>query len=397
MQKSFLEFFAGTGLVRLGLEPEGWKCAWANDICDDKKDAYVANFGNDDFELNDIWNVVNEVDRLPKNVFLATASFPCTDLSVAGARKGLVGEQSGTLKAFLSIVEKQKLSNQEPVCILLENVQGFLTSHKGADVSYTVSELNRLGYIVDIIELDAKYFTPQSRPRVFVIAVLEKVAKYCMNTDFALEPFSKWNTLTQLNPVLRTRKIQEVVSVNPTLKWGMFDFPLPPDVNSNLDYIVENLPDDSRYWWDSVRVKKLYSQMYDRHKEYIECMKNSDSYKYCTVYRRVRQGISRAELRTDGIAGCLRTPKGGSSKQILVQVGKGEFKVRFLTPREYARLQGVDDKFVLSSKDTLAYFAMGDAVCVPAITWLTQNSLNVVYDAYSKYLSDIDGKLVKVA
>ncbi|TON61780.1 DNA (cytosine-5-)-methyltransferase, partial [Vibrio parahaemolyticus] len=75
--------------------------------------------------------------------------------------------------------------------------------------SYTVSELNRLGYIVDIIELDAKYFTPQSRPRVFVIAVLEKVAKYCMNTDFALEPFSKWNTLTQLNPVLRTRKIQE--------------------------------------------------------------------------------------------------------------------------------------------------------------------------------------------
>ncbi|TOP46495.1 DNA (cytosine-5-)-methyltransferase, partial [Vibrio parahaemolyticus] len=85
--------------------------------------------------MNDIWNVVNEVDRLPKNVFLATASFPCTDLSVAGARKGLVGEQSGTLKAFLSIVEKQKLSNQEPVCILLENVQGFLTSHKGADVS----------------------------------------------------------------------------------------------------------------------------------------------------------------------------------------------------------------------------------------------------------------------
>ncbi|TON08507.1 hypothetical protein CGH64_24055 [Vibrio parahaemolyticus] len=161
--------------------------------------------------------------------------------------------------------------------------------------------------------------------------------------------------------------------------------------------MVENLPDDSRYWWDSVRVKKLYSQMYDRHKEYIECMKNSDSYKYCTVYRRVRQGISRAELRTDGIAGCLRTPKGGSSKQILVQVGKGEFKVRFLTPREYARLQGVDDNFVLSSKDTLAYFAMGDAVCVPAITWLTQNSLNVVYDAYSKYLSDIDGKLVKVA
>ncbi|TON82350.1 hypothetical protein CGH50_25955 [Vibrio parahaemolyticus] len=107
--------------------------------------------------------------------------------------------------------------------------------------------------------------------------------------------------------------------------------------------------------------------------------------------------MSRAELRTDGIAGCLRTPKGGSSKQILVQVGKGEFKVRFLTPREYARLQGVDDNFVLSSKDTLAYFAMGDAVCVPAITWLTQNSLNVVYDAYSKYLSDIDGKLVKVA
>jgi DNA (cytosine-5)-methyltransferase 1 len=93
----------------------------------------------------------------------------------------------------------------------------------------------------------------------------------------------------------------------------------------------------------------------------------------------MRYGKSMAELRTDGVAGCLRTPRGGSSKQILICAGKGSWSVRLLTPREYARLQGVRDTFLLPDNANKGYFAMGDAVCVPVIRFIAENILEKIY------------------
>lgn len=164
----FAEFFAGVGLVREGLEGSGWQCVWANDISADKMSTYVENYGKEHFHLEDIWKVAAEPDEvLPKDIFLYTASFPCTDLSVAGARAGLAGDESGTLRAVLKILQQKSLADDLPKVVMLENVSGFLTSHGGKDVVETVRALSKLGYIVDIIELDAAHFTPQSRPRVF--------------------------------------------------------------------------------------------------------------------------------------------------------------------------------------------------------------------------------------
>ena len=82
-----------------------------------------------------------------------------------------------------------------------------------------------------------------------------------------------------------------------------------------------------------------------------------------------------AELRTDGIAGCLRTPKGGSGRQILFKGGFGGCRVRLLTPRECARLMGADDyKITVSSNNAL--FGFGDAVCVPVVEWIAKYYLN---------------------
>ena len=105
-------------------------------------------------------------------------------------------------------------------------------------------------------------------------------------------------------------------------------------------------------------------------------MAQKRKWSYGTVFRRVRQGTTRAELRTDGIAGCLRTPKGGSAKQILVQAGYGQVKVRLLTPRECARLMGADDFELKNIPTNQALFGFGDAVCVPAITWIAKNYLD---------------------
>ena len=81
-----------------------------------------------------------------------------------------------------------------------------------------------------------------------------------------------------------------------------------------------------------------------------------------------------AEIRTDGIAGCLRTPKGGSARQILLRVNKGKIDIRLLSPRECARLMGADE-YHISGNINQALFGFGDAVCVPVVTWIGENYL----------------------
>jgi DNA (cytosine-5)-methyltransferase 1 len=94
-KKTFGEFFAGIGLMRLGLERGGWRVAFANDIDEDKRQMYCDHFGNKgEFFLGDVHKL--DVRDIPE-IALATASFPCNDLSLAGARRGLAGEQSSGL------------------------------------------------------------------------------------------------------------------------------------------------------------------------------------------------------------------------------------------------------------------------------------------------------------
>jgi DNA (cytosine-5)-methyltransferase 1 len=83
--RTFAEFFAGVGLMRIGLERRGWKIAFANDICGDKYEMYAAHFedADDHFVVEDIHKL--RADEVP-TVTLATASFPCNDLSLAGVR-----------------------------------------------------------------------------------------------------------------------------------------------------------------------------------------------------------------------------------------------------------------------------------------------------------------------
>src|SRR5438552_10647884 len=104
-------------------------------------------------------------------------------------------------------------------------------------------------------------------------------------------------------------------------------------------------------------------------------MIKSAAWSFGMGFRRVREGGSMAELRVDGIAGCLRTPRGGSGRQILVKAGFGEFYALLLTPRECARLMGADD-FVISGSLNQALFGFGDAVCVPVIEWIAEHYLN---------------------
>src|SRR5436305_1267648 len=116
-----------------------------------------------------------------------------------------------------------------------------------------------------------------------------------------------------------------------------------------------------------------------RHHAIANRIITGNTWSYGTVFRRMRNNISTAELRTDGIAGCLRTPRGGSAKQILFKAGYGRYFARLLTPRECARLMGADNYNIIISRDD-ALWGFGDAVCVPALEWITQHYLNSVME-----------------
>jgi DNA (cytosine-5)-methyltransferase 1 len=107
-------------------------------------------------------------------------------------------------------------------------------------------------------------------------------------------------------------------------------------------------------------------------------LRNAKHLSIGTIYRRVREGRSRSEIRTDGLAGCLRTPRGGSSKQIVFLAGEGKIRMRWMNPREYARLQGCPDYPITVDRNE-ALWGFGDAVCVPVIGWIAENVLSQLF------------------
>ena len=368
--KTFLEFFAGIGLVRAGLEASGWECVYANDYELKKQAMYEARFGaGGHFHLGDVNETEQALARIGGGAFLATASFPCIDLSLAGHYRGFAGEHSSTFFAFSEVLKA--LGQRKPKVVMIENVAGFLTAHNGEDFRRAVTVLGELGYWLDAFVLDACHFTPQSRPRVFVVGVERGLVptEPAGPRDGRLFPTGC--------PALRPSKIEKVMSaVELPTGWVRFDLPRPPERAKTLDDVID-LGDDEE-WWADDEVERHYRMMHDRHREQIDERLRSGRRWVGTIFRRIRQNQQRAEVRFDGLAGCLRTPSGGSAKQIVVTTDRGKLRMRWMSPREYGRLQGADD-FPLTGKRLDLLWGFADAVCVPAVAWIDRHLLTPLY------------------
>lgn len=364
-EKTVAEFFAGIGLMRMGLEQAGWSVVWANDIDEDKMKMYRGHYTDDDahFHLGDV-HALSSGD-IP-TVALATASFPCNDLSLAGARRGLVGQQSGAFWGFVNAIKG--MGTRRPPLVMLENVAGFLSSHEGHDFQDACLALNDLGYAVDTFMIDAALFVPQSRLRMFLVGkrMKYKQARVEETTSF-------------YESQCRPRPLADFILCHPDIRWALQQLPPIPKHQTGLSDILEDIPANSSYWWAKDRAEYLLNQMSEKHRTIAEKMIVGKKTTFGTVFRRVRRGRSMAELRTDMIAGCLRTPRGGSGRQILFAAGKGRYAVRLLTPRECARLMGADD-FRISVPLNQALFGFGDAVCVPVIRWIAENYLTPAWE-----------------
>lgn len=364
---SFHEFFAGGGMARAGLGAS-WDCLFANDIDIKKVASYAANWGDGHLKIGDVGAL--KVGDVPGPADLAWASFPCQDLSLAGDYVGLKGERSGTFWPFWRLMKALGQEKRAPRVIVLENVCGALTSHQGKDFAAIGSALTGTGYRFGALVIDAVRFVPQSRPRLFIVGVQDDRDLPAGLTIEAPNPL--WHPANLIGA-------HEGLSQRSKCAWVWWNLPVPPSRSSKFADLIEDDPKGVS-WNTAAETKRLLSLMSPLNRRKVEAAKNARQRMVGGIYKRTRRDESgkraqRAEIRFDDIAGCLRTPVGGSSRQSIMIVESDTVRSRLLSPREAARLMGLPDSYTLPTNYNEAYHLAGDGVVVPVVRFLAAHVL----------------------
>ena len=363
--RSFYEFFAGGGMARAGLG-EGWTCLFANDFDAKKAESYRANYpGTDVLRESDVRNI--KAKDLPGRADLIWGSFPCQDLSLAGGGAGLKGERSGTFYPFWKIVEGLIADNRGPKVIALENVLGTLTSHRGRDFEAICKSFADAGYRYGALVINAALFVPQSRPRLFIIGVRKDVEiSPDLLTQGPIEPFH--------TPALQ-RAFDRVG--NAALKRRVWwNVPTPDRRNQKFADLIEENPASVR-WHTTAERDRLIAMMSPVNRAKLEKAKKAGHRMVGGIYKRTRLDengakVQRAEVRFDDVAGCLRTPAGGSSRQVIIIVDGPKVRSRLISSRETARLMGLKEEYQLPKNYNEAYHLTGDGVAVHVVRHLAE-------------------------
>jgi DNA (cytosine-5)-methyltransferase 1 len=365
----YYEFFAGGGMARLGLG-DRWECLFANDFSQRKAQSYRENFhpAPGEFDEGDVFDIA--LARLPRGADLAWASFPCQDLSLAGAGQGLNGARSGSFWGFWRLMQALADAGQPTPVIVLENVVGTISANQGKDFQVLLGELVRYGYCVGPLVLDAQHFIPQSRPRLFIVAV-HKASVTIPSVLVQSYPDPLWH------PKAMVRACQEMPA-EIQHNWVWWNLPAPPPRTARLIDLLENEPTGVK-WHTPQETNRLLELMTPLHRAKVQAAQATGQRVVGTIYRRIRthDGVKaqRAEIRIDNVSGCLRTGSGGSSKQFLMIIEGKSIRSRLLSPREAARLMGVSDAYRLPENYSDAYHLMGDGLAVPVVAWLSEHIL----------------------
>lgn len=364
---SFYEFFAGGGMARAGLGPD-WTCLFANDFDRKKSETYRTNWGEAELLVGDIRNIAPE--EMPGQPDLVWGSFPCQDLSLAGGGAGLRGERSGTFWPFMAQIQALKDESRHPKVIALENVVGTLTSHGGKDFIAICEALHGLGYCYGAFVADAALFLPHSRPRLFVIAVRGDVDA----SEFDTSPTLPWHTKA-------LRRAYSSLPDDLMKNWIWWNMPSPKKREMKFADVIEDDPSSVR-WHSKAETQSLISMMSDVNLAKVHTAAASGVPMVGGIYKRTRfqQGVKvqRAEVRFDDVAGCLRTPAGGSSRQLILVVKGNSFRSRLISTRETARLMGLPESYKLPSAYNEAYHLTGDGVAVPVVRHIASHIIEPV-------------------
>jgi DNA (cytosine-5)-methyltransferase 1 len=288
-----------------------------------------------------------KLDWAPK-ADLETASPPCTGFSEAGDRKGLDDPESGTLLPWIDLIEARIKAGLGPRVIAVENVVD-LAADRDAFLRLTTA-FTGLGYRMTAMALDASRWLPQSRERLFLIAVSDDIA--CGVEAMSSLTATPWMTPRPL--IDAHARLPHAVKA----RWFWLNMPEPPPRDVTLADII-----DLTAPWDPDKAR--LALMTPAHRARL----TTD--KYLPGFRRRRHGAQKLEVRDDGLAGCVRKAKGGSSVQDLV----GLRQSRKFTARESARLMGIRDSYVLPAVKGDALDLIGDGICPPVVRWVSAHVL----------------------
>jgi len=357
-------------MARAGLGP-GWQCLLANDFDHKKGKTYRANWGEGVLKTCDVGLL--EPNDVPGTADLAWASFPCQDLSLAGAGAGLKGQRSGTFWPFWKLMKAIIADARAPKLIVLENVCGTLTSHDGEDFAAICSALQQASYKFGALIIDAALFVPQSRPRLFIVAVREDIA--IPDALLSAQAYDPWHT----------RALQNAHSKLPLkakANWVWWSLAKPSKRNTKFADLIEEAPEDVE-WHTREETAQLLRMMSEINRVKVNVAMKSNKKMVGGIYKRTRRDefkrkVQRAEIRFDDIAGCLRTPTGGSSRQLILVVQGDKVRSRLISGRETARLMGLPDDYKLPDNYNEAYHLTGDGVVVPVVRHLAQHLLEQI-------------------
>ncbi|WP_375267008.1 DNA cytosine methyltransferase [Planktotalea sp.] len=358
----FAEFFSGGGMVHAALGST-WDCVLANDIDAMKCDVYRQNWGGAHLIEGDVADLAT--DTLHRDVDLVWASSPCQDFSLAGKGKGLKGLRSGVFYHCMRLLSHGVKAGFAPKVIAFENVTGLMSRASGQDFTHVLNSLAALGYRVGALKIDARHFVPQSRPRLFVIALRNDIEHDGL-------------TLAAPTGIFHTEKLRRYVNAaradlkSPFTWWAH----QPPQLSTmSMADVVDRKPDTS--WHSDSKVDALLDMMSEPSAARIAQARRSGKREIGLLYKRGRPDETgkirqRAEARFDGIAGCSRTPAGGSSRQTIMFVKGNSVKARLLSSKEASRLMGLPESYQMPAHYNSAYKVAGGGVVVPIVSYLDE-------------------------
>jgi DNA (cytosine-5)-methyltransferase 1 len=309
----FIDLFAGIGGFRIAMQSIGGKCVFTSEWDEQAKKTYEANFGEVPFG-----DITKEETKkfIPDGFDVLCAGFPCQAFSIAGKRGGF-DDTRGTL--FFDVAEIIKRKN--PKAIFLENVKGLRNYDKGKTLETILNVLrNDLGYYVPEPQIiNAKEFgVPQNRERIYIVG------------------FHK-NT-------------------------GITEFEYPKPINNKVKFA-------------DIKEKKVPPTKYFLSTQYVQTLINHKA-----RHEGKGNGFGYEIIPDDGIANAIVVGGMGRERNLVYDHRITDFTptthikgtvnkegIRKMTPREWARLQGFPDKYVIPVADASAYKQFGNSVAVPAI------------------------------
>ncbi|OGV77079.1 MAG: DNA (cytosine-5-)-methyltransferase [Methylotenera sp. RIFCSPLOWO2_02_FULL_45_14] len=320
----FIDLFAGIGGFRLALQNLGGKCIFTSEWDKEAKRTYKANFGEVPFG-----DITKEQTKsyIPDGFDVLCAGFPCQAFSIAGRRGGF-DDIRGTL--FFDVAEIIK--RKQPKAIFLENVKGLRNHDKGKTLETILNVLrNDLNYYVPEPQvINAKDFgVPQNRERIFIVGFHKST--------------------------------------------GIANFSYPDPIGKQVTFA-------------EVKEKNVVSTKYYLSTQYLTTLENHKA-----RHESKGNGFGFEIIPDTGISNAIVVGGMGRERNLIIDNRitdftpitriKGEVNrrgIRKMTPREWARLQGYPDKFLIPVADASAYKQFGNSVAVPAIQATANEILKLI-------------------